>query len=180
MARIIKKYANRRLYDTTGSKHITVDGIRELIVAGEDVRVVDDTTDEDITRGVLLQIISDKEKSGRPLLSDRMLTQLIRFYGHPMQEMMTGYLENSFNMLAAQQEALQKQFNDAMAGMTAANPMLNAMANPLASNPFANNPLAATMEELQAMAKKNAETLAEMQKMFMAGMQPSGSEKKKD
>jgi polyhydroxyalkanoate synthesis repressor PhaR len=77
-ARIIKKYANRRLYDATQSRHITVEDIRRLIVAGERIKVVKDKTGEDITRMVLLQIIAEQEQFGRPILSLPLLEALIR------------------------------------------------------------------------------------------------------
>ena len=86
MPRTIKKYANRRLYDTEASRHVTLDGIRQLVAGGEDVMVIDDTSGQDITRSILLQVISEQEQGGRPILSAEMLKQIIRFYGNPMQE----------------------------------------------------------------------------------------------
>ena len=69
MPRTVKKYANRRLYDTEASRHVTLDGIRQLVAGGEDVVVIDDTTGEDITRSILLQVIAEQEQGGRPILS---------------------------------------------------------------------------------------------------------------
>mgnify|MGYP003400354821 CR=1 FL=1 len=88
MPRTIKKYANRRLYDTEASRHVTLDGIRQLVAGGEDVVVIDDTTGQDITRSILLQVIAEQEQGGRPILSAGMLRHIIRFYGNPMQEFM--------------------------------------------------------------------------------------------
>jgi len=107
--RLIKKYANRRLYDTVKSRHVTLSDIRELIVSGVDVRIVDDTTDADITRALLLQVIVEQEQSGDPLLPQVLLTQLIRFYGNPMQHMMGDYLQQSVQTFTAQQSTFQKQ-----------------------------------------------------------------------
>ena len=107
--RLIKKYANRRLYDTVESQHITLDGIRELIVAGIDVRIVDDTSGEDITRSLLLQVIADQEQGGRPLLDAELLTRLIRIYGNPMQDFVGGYLLKSVEAFTKQQRAMQSQ-----------------------------------------------------------------------
>ena len=112
---LIKKYSNRRLYDTNTSKHITLDGIRSLIVAGNDVEVIDDTTGEDLTRPLLLQIIADQEQGGRPMLDSTFLMQLIRMYGNPMQEMMGEYLLKSFDSFSTQQAALQEKMRSSMA-----------------------------------------------------------------
>jgi len=111
---LIKKYSNRRLYDTNTSKHITLDGIRNLIIAGNDVEIVDDTTGEDITRSLLLQIIADQEQGGRPMLDTTFLMRLIRLYGNPMQEMMGEYLLKSFDSFATQHAALQEQMRLSM------------------------------------------------------------------
>ncbi|MEM9602589.1 MAG: polyhydroxyalkanoate synthesis repressor PhaR [Pseudomonadota bacterium] len=119
LTRLIKKYANRRLYDTVDSKHVTLSDIKGFIVAGETVRVVDDTTGDDITRALLLQIIVDQEQSGEPLLSVTLLAQLIRFYGNPMQAMMTDYLQNSVDAFVEQQQSIQDQ----MQRMLTTNPL---------------------------------------------------------
>lgn len=100
--RTIKKYANRRLYDAETSRYITQAELRELISGGADVQVTDARTGEDRTREVLLQIVAEQEQLGVPLLSDTMLLALIRFYGHPLQQMAAHYLEASLGSLAAQ------------------------------------------------------------------------------
>jgi polyhydroxyalkanoate synthesis repressor PhaR len=114
---LIKKYSNRRLYDTATSSHVTLDGIRKLIVAGTDVQIVDDTSGEDLTRTLLLQIIADQEQGGRPMLDADFLMRLIRLYGNPMQEMMGEYLSKSFDAFTEQQSALQEQMRNTMASM---------------------------------------------------------------
>lgn len=107
--RLIRKYADRRLYDVTASKHINKEGVRELIVAGEPVKVVDDASGEDITRSMLMQLVSSQELGGQPVLSNEMLTQIIRYYGHPMQTMFADYLQKSLRVFKEQQESLQTQ-----------------------------------------------------------------------
>ena len=107
--RVIKKYANRRLYDTKASKHVTLADIRKLIVSGVDIQILDDTSGEDITRPLLLQIIVEQEQSDTPLLPEVLLAQLIRFYGNPMQGMMGDYLQQSVGTFVAQQESIQSQ-----------------------------------------------------------------------
>lgn len=114
---LIKKYSNRRLYDTATSSHVTLDGIRKLIVAGTDVQIVDDTSGEDLTRTLLLQIIADQEQGGRPMLDADFLMRLIRLYGNPMQEMMGAYLSKSFDAFTQQQSALQEQMRSTLDSM---------------------------------------------------------------
>ena len=114
--RIIKKYANRRLYDTGASKHVTLNNIREMIVDGIDIQIVEDTTGDDITRALLLQIIVEQEHSGgQPILTERLLAQLIRFYGNPMQDMMAEYLQKSASTFVDQQRSVQTQMQDLLA-----------------------------------------------------------------
>lgn len=114
--RLIKKYANRRLYDASQSRHITLDDIRALIVSGEKIKVVDDKTGEDITRHILLQVIADQEQFGRPILSTPVLESLIRFYGSAMQGFLSSYLEKSIETFMHQQDLMQSQISKLMAG----------------------------------------------------------------
>jgi polyhydroxyalkanoate synthesis repressor PhaR len=112
--RIIKKYANRRLYDAAASRHVTLDDLRKLIVGGEQVQVVDDKTGEDLTRATLLQIIAEQEQFATPVLSTELMETVIRFYGNPVQEMLTRYLEQSVGTVLRQQQALQAQMAKAL------------------------------------------------------------------
>jgi polyhydroxyalkanoate synthesis repressor PhaR len=124
--RLIKKYANRRLYDASISKHVTLADIRQLIVQGEKIRVVEDKTNEDITRLILLQVIAEQEQFGKPILTTHLLESIIRFYGGPMQDYMTRYLETSVEAFMRQQESMRKQISQVL---TAAPPPMNAMAD---------------------------------------------------
>lgn len=111
--RIIKKYANRRLYDTEASKHVTLSDIRQMIVDGADIQIIEDTSGEDITRPLLLQIIVEQEQTGGPpILTELLLAQLIRFYGNPMQGMMAEYLQKSVSTFVKQQRSVQTQMQD--------------------------------------------------------------------
>ena len=105
--RLIKKYANRRLYDAAQSRHITIDDIRNMVIAGTRVKVIEDKSNEDITRLVLLQVIADQEQFGRPILSTSLLESMIRFYGNSMQGLFSSYLEKSVETFIRQQELLQ-------------------------------------------------------------------------
>jgi len=100
--RVIKKYPNRRLYDTDISKYVTLSDVRKLIIDTIPVKVVDAKTKEDLTRSVLLQIILEQEEDGAPIMSAQMLEQLIRFYGDPLQTNFASYLENSVKLIADQ------------------------------------------------------------------------------
>jgi polyhydroxyalkanoate synthesis repressor PhaR len=113
--RLIKKYANRRLYDASQSRHVTLDDIREFIIQGEKISVVEDKTGEDITRLILLQVIAEQEQFGKPILSTPLLESIIRFYGNGMQEFMSRYLEKSVETFSRQQETLQTQISKLMA-----------------------------------------------------------------
>ena len=112
--RVIRKYANRRLYDATASRHVTLEDIRRLIAAGERVQVIDDRSGEDLTRAVLLQIISEQEQFGAPVLSVQLLEGIIRFYGNPVQDMLSRYLEQSLGAVMTQQRTVQAQLAKAM------------------------------------------------------------------
>ena len=115
--RLIKKYANRRLYDASISKHVTLEDIRDLIVRGEKIKVVEDKTGEDITRQVLAQIIFEQEnKEGQSLLPIAFLRQLIRFYGDSMQMLVPRYLEVSIDSLTREQEKFREQMAQAFGG----------------------------------------------------------------
>jgi polyhydroxyalkanoate synthesis repressor PhaR len=102
--RLIKKYANRRLYDASQSRHITLDDVRNLVVAGVRVKVIEDKTNEDITRLILLQVIADQEQFGRPMLSTPLLETLIRYYGNSLQTFLSAYLEKSVEDFVQQQK----------------------------------------------------------------------------
>jgi len=93
--RLIKKYPNRRLYDTQTSAYVTLSDIKALVMSGEVFRVLDAKTDDDLTRNILLQIILEEEAGGAPVFSSQMLSQIIRFYGNSMQGLMGSYLEKT-------------------------------------------------------------------------------------
>ena len=93
--RLIKKYPNRRLYDTQTSTYVTLSDIKNLVMAGEAFKVVDAKTEDDLTRSILLQIILEEEAGGSPVFSSQMLSQIIRSYGNSMQGLMGNYLEKT-------------------------------------------------------------------------------------
>ena len=96
--RLIKKYPNRRLYDTQTSSYITLADVKQLVLGNEDFIVIDAKTEEDLTRSILLQIILEEESNGEPMFSSAALSQIIRYYGHTMQAMMGSYLEKNIQV----------------------------------------------------------------------------------
>jgi polyhydroxyalkanoate synthesis repressor PhaR len=107
--RMIKKYPNRRLYDTANSGYITLADVKQMVLAGIDFKVVDAKTNDDLTRTILLQIILDEEAGGMPMFSSEMLAQLIRFYGSAQQTIMGQYIEQNVQAFLAIQKKLQDQ-----------------------------------------------------------------------
>lgn len=103
--REFKKYPNRRLYDIEESRYVTVEDLRKIIIEGEPISVVDSKTEKDLTRNVLLQIITEQEGEGHePILTNRVLEQLIRFYGDTMQGVVSRYIEQSIMTFLEHQE----------------------------------------------------------------------------
>lgn len=107
--RLIKKYPNRRLYDTATSSYITLADVKRLVLENADFKVVDAKSGDDLTRSILLQIIIEEESDGIPMFSSDMLSQIIRFYGHTMQGMMGSYLEKNIQTFMDLQNRLQEQ-----------------------------------------------------------------------
>ncbi|MCL4798224.1 MAG: polyhydroxyalkanoate synthesis repressor PhaR [Burkholderiales bacterium] len=107
--RLIKKYPNRRLYDTQTSSYITLADVKELVLKHEQFQVLDAKSGEDLTRQILLQIILEEESAGSPMFSHDALTQLIRFYGNAMQGIMGNYLERNIQAFMEIQKNMQEQ-----------------------------------------------------------------------
>jgi polyhydroxyalkanoate synthesis repressor PhaR len=107
--RILKKYPNRRLYDTQTSSYITLADVKQMVLGGQDFVVRDAKTGDDLTRSILLQIILEEETGGVPIFSTQMLSQIIRFYGHAMQGMMGSYLEKNLQTFTEIQARMTEQ-----------------------------------------------------------------------
>ncbi len=155
---VIKKYANRRLYNTGTSSYVTLDDLAVMVKKGEDFSVQDAKTGEDITHAVLTQIIFEQEsKTGNTLLPISFLRQLISYYGDQMQMVLPSYLEQSMSAFSAQQEQMREQLAKA----------------------FGNNPVARNMQIPMQMAedqvRRNTEMFQQAMKMFSPfGMAPGG------
>ena len=152
--RVIKKYPNRRLYDTEISSYITIEDVRQLIIEGVDFEVRDAKTGDDLTRQVLLQIIAEHEQNGEPMLSTQLLSQIIRFYGDSLQGFMGSYLERSMHMFLEQQQ----QFRQQMSGLIGQTPW--------------------TM--LNQLTERNLELWKEFQQNLVGGVGRSAASKPKD
>ena len=107
--RMIKKYPNRRLYDTANSGYITLADVKQMVLEGINCQVIDAKTNDDLTRAILLQIILDEESGGLPMFSSEMLAQMIRFYGSAQQTIMGQYIEQNVKAFLAIQKKLQEQ-----------------------------------------------------------------------
>ncbi len=143
--RLIRKYANRRLYDAQESRHVTLEDLRRLLTQGQRLKVIDDKSGEDLTRSILLQIIASQEQFGTPVLSTQLLEAIIRFYGNPIQQLLTSYLEQSIGGLLRQQNLMQAE-------------MAKALETPMA-------PMA-------EMARQNMEMWAKMQASMLSAFSP--------
>ncbi len=151
--RVIKKYPNRRLYDTSTSTYVTLAEVKQLVMQHEPVVVKDAKTGEDLTRSILLQIILEEEAAGAPMFSEAMLANIIRFYGHAMQGYMGSYIEKNVQMFSDFQSKLAEQTGnpDAWAKM---------MQMPQAMLP------AGYVEQLQKMQEQMRQQTEQMMNMF--------------
>jgi polyhydroxyalkanoate synthesis repressor PhaR len=112
--RIIKKYPNRRLYDTVQSRYVTLPEVRDLVINETPFKVIDTQSDEDITRNILLQIILEQESDQDPLFSNAHLQDFIRYYSENSREGFSSFMEQSLNFFHEQQAIMQEQMKDLM------------------------------------------------------------------
>lgn len=120
--RVIKKYPNRRLYDTAESKYVTLNDVRRLVLEGVSFCVIDKKSGEDISRNILLQIIIEQEEAGEPMFTTDVLEQIIGFYGNSVQSMAGDFIGRSLQLFQEQQQRFQSQMQEAMQS----NPMSSA------------------------------------------------------
>jgi polyhydroxyalkanoate synthesis repressor PhaR len=144
--RLIKKYPNRRLYDTLTSSYITLHQVKEMVVAGTALQVVDAKTGEDLTRSIFLQIILEEESGGVPMFSESALVNIIRFYGHSMQGFMGSYLEKNVQAFLDIQQHMSEQSKQLTPEI-----WTQMMSQP---NPFLKNVMGNYTEQSQQMLKQ--------------------------
>ena len=113
-SRLIKKYPNRRLYDTQLSKYITLTHVRDLVLQGVELRVVDAVSEEEITRQILMQIINEQENGDSPLFSTETLAQFIRLYQNAVPDVFAEFMERSLNLFTEQQKLYEQQLENAL------------------------------------------------------------------
>ena len=113
-SRLIKKYPNRRLYDTQLSKYITLTHVRDLVLQGVELRVVDAVSEEEITRQILMQIINEQENGESPLFSTETLAQFIRLYQNAVPDVFAEFMERSLNLFTEQQKLYEQQLENAL------------------------------------------------------------------
>jgi polyhydroxyalkanoate synthesis repressor PhaR len=110
--RLIRKYPNRRLYDTEESRYITFADIRDLVLQGIDFRVIDKKNGDDLTRCILLQVICEQEQNGKAVLSEKFLSKVILAYGHPASSLLVDGLEDSVELFLGQQGNFSQEIRD--------------------------------------------------------------------
>ncbi|HEY0821406.1 MAG TPA: polyhydroxyalkanoate synthesis repressor PhaR [Rhizobacter sp.] len=174
--RVLKKYPNRRLYDTQTSSYITLADVKKMVLEGQDFVVRDAKTSDDLTRSILLQIILEEETGGVPMFSSQMLAQIIRFYGHAMQGMMGSYLEKNLQTFTDIQARLAEQSK----GLYDAN-----MMNPEVWTQFLNgqapavqNLMGSYLEQSKNMFEKMQEQMTKQAETFFPGMPGFGAPKR--
>ena len=181
--RILKKYPNRRLYDTLTSSYITLADVKQLVLQNEEFQVVDAKTNEDLTRAILLQIILEEESGGMPLFSSDLLSQLIRSYGNAMQGMMGSYLERNIRAFQDIQKALQEQSQKMYGDNSRASQDLWAQFMNL-QGPAMQSLMQAYMEQSQKMFSQFQEQMQSQARNMFTGFQfpgfpPQGGSDKK-
>jgi len=165
----IKKYANRRLYNTETSTYVTLDDLAEMVRGNRDFVVFDAKTGEDLTHSVLTQIILEQESRGQNLLPVNFLRQLIRFYGDSMGRLVPSYLNMSMETLAREQERFRKQMTETWGNAAGA-------AGPFASVPFGTAPFgAAALEAMQEQTRHNLALFEKAMGLWSPFAQPGRS-----
>ncbi|MDP1651406.1 MAG: polyhydroxyalkanoate synthesis repressor PhaR [Rhodocyclaceae bacterium] len=169
--RLIKKYPNRRLYDTRTSTYITLVDVKELVLKHEEFRVVDAKTGDDLTRSILLQIILEEEAGGAPMFTSDLLAQMIRFYGNAMQGMMGQYLENNVSAFADMQKKLQDQATHLYGDNPAMSKDLWAQFLNF-QGPAMQNMMGTYVEQSQKMFQQMQESIQEQTRTMFSGFKP--------
>jgi polyhydroxyalkanoate synthesis repressor PhaR len=177
--RSIKKYPNRRLYDTHTSSYITLHDVKELVMAFEEFKVVDAKSGEDLTRSILLQIILEEEQGGMPIFSTELLSHMIRFYGNAMQAMLGKYLDNNIKAFVDFQKQLQEQSLNVVDPVPMQNEMWSQFLN--FQGPAMQNMMSAYVEQSRKMMTQMQSQLETQTRGMFTGFQfpvPPGGEKK--
>ena len=180
--RLIKKYPNRRLYDTKTSSYITLADVKQMVLKQEEFQVVDAKSGDDLTRQILLQIILEEESGGMPMFSSDLLSQLIRSYGNAMQGMMGSYLERNLRAFQDIQKAMQEQSQRMYGDNSRASQELWAQFMSL-QGPAMQSLMQAYMEQSQKVFAQFQEQMQSQARNMFSGLSfpgfPSGSQQNK-
>jgi len=178
--RLIKKYPNRRLYDTKSSSYITLVDVKALVLQSEPFEVIDAKSGEDLTRSILLQIILEEEAGGAPMFSAELLAQMIRFYGNAMQGMMGKYLENNIKAFTDMQGKLKDQARTMYGESAPVNPDVWAQFLNF-QGPAMQSMMGTYVEQSQKMFQQMQDNLQEQtKKLFTGGPFPTFTPPGKD
>ncbi len=170
-SRMIKKYPNRRLYDTRTSTYITLVDVKGLVLAHEAFHVVDAKSGEDLTRAILLQIILEEEAGGAPMFSSEMLSQMIRFYGSAMQSMMGRYLDSNMKAFVDMQAKFKEQAMTAYGDQGGGSQdMWGQFLN--FQGPAMQSMMSAYVEQSQQLFQKMQENMKEQTRKIFSGVIP--------
>ena len=171
--RLIKKYPNRRLYDTRTSTYITLADVKELVLHHEDFQVVDAKSGEDLTRAILLQIILEEEAGGAPMFTSDVLSQMIRFYGNAMQGMMGQYLGTNIKAFTEMQAKLQEQARSLYGDNTGMSKDLWAQFLSF-QGPAMQNMMSAYVEQSRKMFQQMQDSMQDQTRKMFTGIQFPG------
>ena len=174
-SRLIKKYPNRRLYDTRTSTYITLADVKELVLAHEPFQVVDAKSGDDLTRSILLQIILEEEAGGAPMFSSDLLSQMIRFYGNAMQGMMGTYIENNIRAFTDVQAKLKEQAKSLYGESAGESNDLWAQFLKF-QGPAMQNMMGAYVDQSQKMFQQMQDTMQEQTRKMFPGMYPQAED----
>ncbi len=170
--RVLKKYPNRRLYDTRTSSYITLADVKRMVLDVENFEVRDAKSGEDLTRSILLQIILEEETDGMPMFSSQMLAQIIRFYGHAMQGMMGTYLEKNLQSFVDFQHHLAEKIDPKAFSPEGWTQFLNPQA------PVMQGLLSSYLEQSKTAFTQMQEQMQKQAETFFPGFKPLGNGQK--
>lgn len=169
--RVLKKYPNRRLYDTQSSSYITLSDVKQMVLDAENFEVRDAKTGDDLTRSILLQIILEEESAGVPMFSTQMLAQIIRFYCHTMQGLMGAYLEKNLQGFID----MQKRFTEQTGGLyegKAFNPEVWSQFMSMQTPVVMQNMMSSYLDQSKSLFAQMQEQMQKQAETFFPGLTP--------
>lgn len=166
--RVLKKYPNRRLYDTRTSSYITLSDVKQMVLEAQTFEVRDAKSGEDLTRSILLQIILEEESAGMPMFSTQMLAQIIRFYGHTMQGLMGAYLEKNLQGFVEMHRNLSEQTSGLYEGKAFTPETWTQFMS--GQNPVIQNMMSGYLDQSRLLMNQMQEQMQKQAESFFPGM----------